>query len=177
MAGRHARVATVPEYQPLRINATGSFIPVGTAVNTSSATTITGGQNNTVTPASMNGIYIGKVLNIANGTGTAEMVTVISITSTTFTAFFANSHSGGYTICSVAPTFLGSITINDPGTAMVLTLMNGCPNTQPKAGAVFAVIKPTAAGQSFVFNCVCDTGLFYTLAGTPGDMTLMYLDG
>lgn len=176
MPGRHGRLAPVGEYQPLHITATATFQPVGTAVNTTSGTAITGGQNNTVTPGNMNGIYPGKVLNVANGTGSPEMVTVISITATTFTAFFANSHSGGYTLCSVAPTFLGTITINKAGTGDQITLFNGCPNTLPKAGASSAVITPVA-GQSYAFECVCDAGLFYSVLGTPGDYTLMYLDG
>jgi hypothetical protein len=68
-------------------------------VNTNSATTITAGQQ-TVTPASMANIVPGAQLVFSGGTGAAETVAVQSVTSTTFTAVFANGHSGGYTITS-----------------------------------------------------------------------------
>lgn len=68
-------------------------------VSTSSATTVTAGVN-VVTPASMAGIYNGQALTFSGGTGATEIVYVYSVTSTTFTALFANGHSGGYTIVS-----------------------------------------------------------------------------
>jgi hypothetical protein len=66
-------------------------------VNTTSATTIIAGQN-TVTPASMNNIVVGSLLVFSGGTGATETVTVSAVTPTTFTATFANGHSGAYTI-------------------------------------------------------------------------------
>ncbi len=68
-------------------------------VNTTSATTISAGQN-TVTPASMANIVVGSQLVFSGGTGATETVTVQSVTSTTFTAVFVNGHSGAYTITS-----------------------------------------------------------------------------
>lgn len=68
-------------------------------VNTTSSNTITSGAF-TVTPASMAGIYSGQALTFSGGTGTAETVYIYNVTSTTFTATFANGHSGGYTIVS-----------------------------------------------------------------------------
>lgn len=68
-----------------------------TYATTSSSTTITSGVK-TVTPASMASIYVGTQLNFSGGTGSAETVVVTAVTSTTFTANFANGHSGGYTI-------------------------------------------------------------------------------
>ncbi|HZU01526.1 MAG TPA: hypothetical protein VFA10_17795 [Ktedonobacteraceae bacterium] len=176
MPQRHTRYAPVPEYTPLHITATGTLVPVGNCVNTTSSTTITAGSNVVVTPASMNGIYVGQKLNFANGTGTAETVVVTATTSTTFTATFVNNHSGAYTITSMSGTFLGKLVINQPGTSVSITLYNGSPNTLPKAGAAFAVLSGFSAGQAIPFDCSCDAGLFYSLTGTPGDYTLTYLD-
>jgi hypothetical protein len=100
MASRHARIATVPEYQFVHVTATGTAVPVGNSVGTTAPTTITAGSVQTITPASMLNISQGMMLNFAGGVGTAEDVQVISITSTTFNAFFANAHSGAYTISS-----------------------------------------------------------------------------
>lgn len=69
-------------------------------VATTSSTTITA-STMAVTPASMANIFVGTQLNFSGGTGTAEIVTVLSVTATTFTATFANSHSGAYNIASV----------------------------------------------------------------------------
>lgn len=69
-------------------------------VNTTSATTITAGANVVVTPASMTNIVVGAYLYFSLGTGTAETVVVTAVTSTTFTATFANNHSSSYTITS-----------------------------------------------------------------------------
>lgn len=68
-------------------------------VNTSSATTVTAGTM-AVTPASMAYIFVGTQLVFSAGTGATETVTVLSVTATTFTATFANGHSGAYTIVS-----------------------------------------------------------------------------
>jgi hypothetical protein len=52
-----------------------------------------------VTPAAMTGIKPGQALYIDSG-GTPELVYVISTTATTFTANFASTHSGSYTVTS-----------------------------------------------------------------------------
>lgn len=58
---------------------------------------VTGAQ--TITPASMTGIYVGQRLFIRQGHATlAESVIVTAITTTTFTATFAKNHSAGETI-------------------------------------------------------------------------------
>lgn len=67
-------------------------------VNTASATTVSGAGVTTITPTSMAGIYNGQALTFSGGTGATETVYVYNVTSTTFTANFANNHSGGYTI-------------------------------------------------------------------------------
>src|SRR6266516_4690748 len=100
MASRHARIATVPEYQFVHVTATGTAVPVGNSVCTTAPTTITAGSIQTISPASMLNISQGMLINVAGGVGTAEDTQVISITGTTFNAFFANAHSGAYTISS-----------------------------------------------------------------------------
>lgn len=61
-------------------------------VNTTLGTTILAGTR-TVTPASMARIYVGQKLQIAHSTSVGETVVVTAITSTTFTAVFANAHN------------------------------------------------------------------------------------
>lgn len=71
----------------------------GSIVATTTATTaVTGAGSATITPASMAGIFVGQTLAISGGTGTAENVVVTAVTSTTFSAIFANTHSGTYNI-------------------------------------------------------------------------------
>lgn len=70
-------------------------------VNTTiSAVASTGVQ--AVTPASMANIFVGSRLAIAAGGGSAETVTVISVTGTTFTANFTSTHNAA-TACTSAP--------------------------------------------------------------------------
>jgi hypothetical protein len=52
----------------------------------------------TVTPASMENIVKGSVLQVDASLTTAEYVNVTSVTSTTFTATFANAHNAGATV-------------------------------------------------------------------------------
>lgn len=67
-----------------------SLALVENIVNTTLGTSITSGSQ-TVSPGSMIGIYVGAMLIIGFG-GTQEIVTVVTVTATTFTATFANSH-------------------------------------------------------------------------------------
>lgn len=79
-------------------------------VSTTLGTATTAGSIQTVTPASMAGIIPGMVLRIDSGGGAQEDVVVLSIAATTFTAFFANVHTGAHTVTS---TFLqGSVAAN-----------------------------------------------------------------
>jgi hypothetical protein len=68
-------------------------------VNTTSSTTVVA-STMAVTPASMANIFVGTQLIFSGGTGATETVTVQSVTATTFTATFANGHSGAYAITS-----------------------------------------------------------------------------
>lgn len=173
----HNRMSPIGDYKPLHLTATAANpTAVGAQVNTTSATTIVAGTNVVVTPASMNNIQPGLILNFANGTGAAEDVRVKTVNpgAGTFTADFVNGHSGAYTIISRRGTYLGPIAVGAVGTGVTITLYNGHPSLLPDAGQVIAVITPAAPGHTFA--CYCDKGLFYTLAGTPGDYSLHYAD-
>ena len=65
--------------------------------NTTTTTTISAGSQ-VVTPASMANIYVGQRLFIDSGSSPSESVVVTAVTSTTFTATFANGYSGTTTI-------------------------------------------------------------------------------
>ena len=163
------------QYRPLHITATGTGVPVGSNVATTAPTTITAGADRVVTPASMANITVGRYLNFAGGTGTAEDVVVKTVTATTFTADFVNGHSGAYTISSQRTVDLGNFVVNDPGTTVTVTLYDGHPSAFP-AGTAIAVIKPVAGDLGREYEVRCNRGLFYTLSGTPGDYTLSYHD-
>jgi hypothetical protein len=76
-------------------------LPAG--VNTTAPSTIAAGVR-TPTPASMYGIRVGDTLLIDTvASGVQERVVVTSVTNTTFTATFANAHTGPYAIVSSAP--------------------------------------------------------------------------
>lgn len=180
MAKRHVRHAPVYEYLPLHITGAATAAPVGNLVATTSSTTVAAPGSVTITPASMANIYVNMLLNISGGTGTAEDVTVTSVTSTTFTATFANTHSGTYNISSYKGTFIRGVTVNQVGTTPELKLYNGNPNakypgTSTTIGVIFADLKPTAVG--FIdYPGVIDKGLFYDFSGTTCDITLWYGD-
>ena len=187
MANRHVRYAPVGEHQPLHINALGTVVAVGHAVGTSAAgVNISPGQTVTVTPSGgsgMNGIVPNMQLSISGaGPGQPEDVIIIStVPGTSFTATFQQSHVGTIQISGHRGTFLGRLIVNQPGTGITITLYNGNPNnTNAQAGyqgQPIAVISGLAAGQVYIFDCTCDAGLFYTVAGTTaGDYTLTYLD-
>lgn len=179
MAVKHSRVSPIFEYEPLHITTTGTLVPVGLCVSTTSSTTITAGNGVVVTPASMSNIYLGQILNIANGTGSSEDVTVTGITSTTFSANFVNNHSGAYTIISRRGIDLGKVVVNSAGTLATLTLYKGHPSLLPDPGSAFAIIDCSEV-TPLDYECTCNKGLFYTLTlgggGTAPDLTLTYID-
>jgi hypothetical protein len=62
---------------------------------------------------------------------------------------------------------LNTITINNPGTAWVLTVNDGA--------SVIAVITAAAAQSTLVFECSFITGLSIVTTGTtPGDVTVTW---
>lgn len=78
--------------------------------NTTSQTAVAGAGTATITPASMNGISVGHTLQCDTpGTAAYEEVPVTTVTSSTFTATFANAHTTGFLIQdkSSAPQYYG----------------------------------------------------------------------
>jgi hypothetical protein len=70
-------------------------------VNTTCPNAITAGSGVVVTPASMTNITVGQLLTVSGGTGSSEVVQVTAVVAgVSFTATFANNHSGAYTIKS-----------------------------------------------------------------------------
>lgn len=109
----------------LLLNRPVIFTPAKAVNAVTSGTTISAGAQ-TVTPNAVNGlsgmygVHVGDWLYFSGGTGAAETVQVTAVTTTTFTATFANGHSGGYT-------FSTSGNPNGPG------LVSG-QNTAPNSG-------------------------------------------
>lgn len=165
------------QYRPFRISAvTTAPVAIGNNVATTAPTTITAGNGVIVTPASMQNITVGRWLNFNGGTGTAEDVQVLSVTSTTFTANFVNNHSGAYVISSQRTVDIGTLEVNQPGTSITITLYDGHPSASP-AGTAFAVITPNVSEPTRNYFDRCNRGLFYTATGSAiGDYTVNYHD-
>lgn len=84
----------------MRVQIHNASVDTAQVVNTTSATAISPGVA-TVTPASMSGITVGQQLFLYGGTGAptnSETTTVTAVTGSTFTATFAQAHSGAYVI-------------------------------------------------------------------------------
>ncbi len=79
-------------YSSIVVNGASVDVPFPPAVNTSVALAIATGAQ-TVTPLSMSNITVGQSLYIEGIGSGQEVVTVTSITATTFTATFAKAHS------------------------------------------------------------------------------------
>jgi len=78
----------------VQVSFCAGYGPVTTVAANTSA-----GANQVVTPASMQGIYVGTVLMCEPGVAAnREQVTVSAVTSTTFTATFLNAHTGTWNI-------------------------------------------------------------------------------
>ena len=95
--------------------------------------TIGGTGTRTVTPASMTDIYVGSVLLIDVSTP-QETVTVTAITATTFTAVFANSHSGSVAIVARRRIHLAIRAGSGPGTGPIGTTVSPSPRRSTRPG-------------------------------------------
>lgn len=173
MAVRHSPVDAYGAYQILHVSAkTTTTQAVGALVDTTATTVIAGAGVATVTPGSIANMVVGMRLAVADGTGTAEIVTITAIDAVnlTFTATFVNAHSGTYNLRSLRGTFLGPVVFGGLGSTVVLTLYNGHPAV---GGQTLAVITPASA--PFPFAAACDQGLFYAYTGTTaGDVSIHY---
>jgi hypothetical protein len=176
----------VGEYTPFHItaaNATSFLSGVGKCVALSQTlgSAIIAGQVNTVALSTVQGLYAGQLLNVAQG-GTHEDVRVLTVDplGKTFTASFQNGYTGSINVTSRTQAYLGGIVVNQPGSGVTITLSNGHPNmvpnpTDPRFGPV-AVLQPAALGASWYW-AECVYGLFIEVAGTTiGDYTLLYRD-
>lgn len=68
-------------------------------VNTSTSTAVSSAGSVAITPSAMTNIFVGTQLLVDSG-ASAETVVVTAVTSTTFTATFANTHSSTWNIVS-----------------------------------------------------------------------------
>lgn len=109
----HATNATVVGVLPAHNGA--PFIPADATTGTTSTTTVAPGAV-TVTPASIFGIHVGDSL-LVDVNAAQETVLVTAVTDTTFTATFANSHSGTWAIAAAT----------SPATGAQKALGNGAP--------------------------------------------------
>lgn len=125
-AGAAATSALVP-FRPV------DFIIVG-GVNTTSSTAVGAAGSATITPASMHGILVGESLSISGGVGTAETVIVTAVTNTTFTAVFANTHSGTYNIQSAS--YSGPFELQEGDTLSFQRLSNNATGLASPAGLI-----------------------------------------
>lgn len=66
-------------------------------------------------------------------------------------------------------TFVGYVVVGTLGTTPAITLGNGTTGT---ASNVISKITPTVPG-TFMFECVCDSGLFIAITGSGFDITVM----
>ena len=184
---RHQPVAPVGDYLAYHVTAKSTLaLPIGQPVNTTTTTSISAGSQ-TVTPADMTNIVAGIMLVVSDGTGTAEEVQVTAVTATTFTATFANTHTGTTNLRSKKLVNLGDVFVNSLGTGMTLTLYNGNPDATllaayanagkyggPSYGAI-GVFTPSSSVPFLPFKVACDFGLYVLYAGTtPGDLTILY---
>jgi hypothetical protein len=177
-------------YRALRVNA-ATTAPQGASAligcSTSTAVGAPGSATLTVTANAgftLEGLRVGMLLYIGDGTGTAEVVRVTAFTYTnaahttgTITAVFANTHSGTNNLWSLTGGDLGTVIVSVPGTGMTLTLYDGHPNIAGGSGAgkvIGTLFTATGAGQ-FQHSAATVWGVFYAYTGTtPGDLTLHY---
>ncbi|MDE3097496.1 MAG: hypothetical protein KGK07_16035 [Chloroflexota bacterium] len=174
MAVRHSPVDAYGSYKVLHLAAATTKVMAGGAlVDTTSATAVAAPGSATVVVGSVANLRVGMRLAITDGVGVAELVVVTAFdpVGVTFTAVFANTHSGTYSVRSLVGTWLGPVIFNALGTAMTLTLYDGHPSL---GGQTLAVITPASA--PFPFAVACDQGLFYTYTGTTaGDVSVHYV--
>ncbi|MGZ6281722.1 MAG: hypothetical protein ACXWQ5_00245 [Ktedonobacterales bacterium] len=180
MAGIYQRSSNVGDYSYFHISTAQTATPIGRAVGTTATTVTAGGGAATTVTVSAGGaanIEVGMMLTICGGTGAQEdvRVTAVNAAGNTFTANFANAHSGTYTVASRRSTALGELIIGNAGSGVTMTIYDGHPNAN--YSKVISVITPVSTRGDYPFACIAQYGLFVTLAGTtPGDYTIQYID-
>lgn len=118
---------------------------------------ITGTGKQTATPADMTNILVGSYLNIDTG-GSAEKVFVFSVTASTFTGFFANTHLAG-TACT--DTALSVAKIHATGQFNFnwnTTLnLNSPGSTHAFPGDIFSILVSADTASTYDFEIVFQT--------------------
>ena len=154
------------ELRDLGINTNGVapyavHIVADNTVSTTSSTTVAPGLV-TATPASMNDIAVGTLLGINVTQSDAELVYVTAVTGATFTANFANAHSGTWTIGNGGVTEgvkISGVKIVKSGTSSGIAIGNvvGAPNYTPEvAEIVIDNITVTGGGTSGIVQLAGD---------------------
>ena len=111
-------------------------------VSTTLTTPVASSGLATITPASMAGIYPGIYLLVGSGEN-AEVVKVLSVTETTFTAFFANSHDAGDAVVGAQTGFGTVAALNEDGSVVSV---DGC-LTGAKPAPPGSVVQLFGTGQ------------------------------
>lgn len=168
--------ASVGDYTPLHVAATGTAVAVGQCYHTTSTDTITASASaQSMLVGSAAGISVGDWVNIYDGSnGEDVQITAVNTGTNHISAVFTKNHSGTTHVTSKKEVFLGAVIINKVGTTDTITLYNGHPNAQ--TSSVIAIITPATTRGDYQYQVRCLWGLFYTVAGTAGDYTITYQD-
>jgi hypothetical protein len=135
-----AITGTATNYATMQLNQYRAGVVL---TNTTSATAVSvAGSVVTITTAASGALncYVGQYLNLTGGTGTAETIVVSAVVDAThITAYFANTHSGTYTLTS-APLATYSYVSGNNEVKLVNHQLAALPNTI-KPGDVLTVSR------------------------------------
>lgn len=112
-------------------------------VATTVASNIAAGTSVVITPASMNGIFVGQALLLDTNTASVESIVVSAVTSTTFTAqAVANAHTCSCTL-KAGPSF--NMSSVGPGGGFELTVPAGYQGSVNDPAGILEIAVPTEA--------------------------------
>ncbi len=132
-----------------KLNGTNAAVCTGSYVNTTTNVTVSAPGPQSVSVADGTNITVGKMLVIEAGTAQEEGVVPTAVSGTTFTATFAKTHAGSYTVtagCGPA----GAWSTADGGVFFFLTTSNypattgSCGDFQLGGSAVSTISAPTS---------------------------------
>jgi len=179
MPTRRERIAPVPEYQPYNLTAkttTSDGLAVGALLNTTTTSSVGGAGSATITLAAITSdVQIGTQLAIWNSSVADEIVvvTAFSYTNKTVTATFANAHSGTTNVTTTKGVKLGTVVVNNAGSAVTLVLWNGVPGLNGATPPATKIGSIACAYGTLEYFCAVDQGLWITYTGTTaGDITI-----
>lgn len=145
-----------------------SSMCTGSTVSTTASAPVSSGSQ-TVTPASMTNISVGKTLIVDSGSS-QEAVSPSAVTSTTFTAAFAKSHSGTWPIAGGC----GSPSTADGGVFFFFTNLNyptetgGCASPQLTGNDATTLSPPSSGtyrGMLLWIDSACGSSAGLTVGG------------